>query len=240
MPRKVIVPAAAALAAAVGAGIAAVAVWGAGTPEPAAAEPQSVFPVAADYCYAQMMMPHHAQAVEMSEILLAKPDISERSRAFASFVAQDQAREITATQDWIEAWRDALREAPASAIEANDASAHGHSHGGADAAAATAEPIEDIDRLVDCGDAGDPGRFATMAGMLTADQLESLRVAQGLDAEVLFLELMIPHHDGALEMSREQVMQGRNVFLVQMAKHILNEQKREIDAMRTMIVEISS
>ncbi len=83
-----------------------------------------------------------------------------------------------------------------------------------------------------------PGAFDAMPGMLSAEQLESLRTAPTHEAEIRYLELMIPHHEGALEMSREVIVEGRNGYTISMAKHILNEQQREIQAMVKMIAEI--
>ena len=39
-------------------------------------------------------------------------------------------------------------------------------------------------------------------GMATPDELQRLRDADGVDAERLFLELMIKHHKGALDMAQ--------------------------------------
>ncbi|OFT23343.1 hypothetical protein HMPREF3160_06950 [Arthrobacter sp. HMSC06H05] len=48
----------------------------------------------ADIMFAQMMIPHHQQAVEMSEILLAKDDIPAEVIEFAQGVIDAQGPEI--------------------------------------------------------------------------------------------------------------------------------------------------
>ncbi|NYF09142.1 uncharacterized protein (DUF305 family) [Leifsonia sp. AK011] len=200
--------------------------------------PASVFPNSADFCYAQMMMPHHQQAVDMSAILLAKEGVSERARKFAEFVQSDQSREITSVEAWTEAWRTEYRSNPPVQTIDDPVTSHGHEPGSELATGGFATEV-DVDELVDCGDASDPGRFVAMAGMLTPTQLDELRGATAHDAEILYLQLMIPHHEGALDMSREVVLGGVNHFTIQMARHILNEQQIEIEAMTRMIEEMS-
>src|SRR5918994_396483 len=49
---------------------------------------------AADTMFAQMMIPHHAQAVEMSDMVLAKKDIPANVTALAEKIKAAQAPEI--------------------------------------------------------------------------------------------------------------------------------------------------
>ena len=49
---------------------------------------------AADVSFAQMMLPHHQQAVEMSDTLLAKADVSQSIRDLATQIKAAQAPEI--------------------------------------------------------------------------------------------------------------------------------------------------
>ncbi len=68
------------------------------SPQASAVEPDELTPLPVDYCYGQMMMPHHEQAVEMSDILLAKPGISERATEFARFVRLNQSAEVASVE----------------------------------------------------------------------------------------------------------------------------------------------
>ncbi|MCH6468770.1 DUF305 domain-containing protein [Sinomonas terrae] len=58
----------------------------------------------ADGMFAQMMIPHHEQAVQMSEIVLAKPGLDPRVVALAQQIRAAQAPEIATLKDWLAAW----------------------------------------------------------------------------------------------------------------------------------------
>ncbi|TFC32709.1 DUF305 domain-containing protein [Cryobacterium sp. TMT2-42-4] len=59
---------------------------------------------AADIDFAQMMIPHHEQAVEMSENLLAKRGTDPRVTALATEIKAAQEPEITRLTDWLGEW----------------------------------------------------------------------------------------------------------------------------------------
>ncbi|UQU62231.1 DUF305 domain-containing protein [Couchioplanes caeruleus] len=74
------------------------------------------------------------------------------------------------------------------------------------------------------------------AGMLTEAQLRALDAATGPAAGRMFLRLMIEHHTGAITMARSLLDgDGRNVYTHGMAKHVINEQTAENDAMRALL-----
>ncbi|MEA5455732.1 DUF305 domain-containing protein [Sinomonas sp. JGH33] len=62
----------------------------------------------ADAMFAQMMIPHHEQAVEMSDIVLAKPGLDSRITALAQQVKGAQAPEIATLKGWLTAWAQPL------------------------------------------------------------------------------------------------------------------------------------
>lgn len=59
---------------------------------------------AADIMFTQMMIPHHQQAVEMSEMLLAKDNIPADTREFAQGVIDAQGPEIDRMNAMLETW----------------------------------------------------------------------------------------------------------------------------------------
>jgi uncharacterized protein (DUF305 family) len=59
-----------------------------------------------DTMFAQMMIPHHAQAVEMSDIVLKKQSLPESITALASRIKAAQAPEIEQMNDWLQAWNE--------------------------------------------------------------------------------------------------------------------------------------
>ena len=76
-----------ALCLSVGAGLA-------GCSAEAPSAPSSVSITGADVMFAQMMIPHHEQAVDMTTIVLAKPDLDSSIAALAKRIADAQEAEI--------------------------------------------------------------------------------------------------------------------------------------------------
>lgn len=58
----------------------------------------------ADVTFAQMMIPHHEQAVEMSDMLLAKDGIDEQVVSLATQIKDAQEPEIDQLNEWLDAW----------------------------------------------------------------------------------------------------------------------------------------
>ena len=59
---------------------------------------------AADVMFAQMMIPHHQQAVAMSDTLLKNSGVSAETTALAKEIKAAQQPEITTMQGWLKAW----------------------------------------------------------------------------------------------------------------------------------------
>lgn len=59
---------------------------------------------AADVMFAQMMIPHHAQAVEMSDMILKKQDIPAEVTALATRIKEAQGPEIEKMTGWLKGW----------------------------------------------------------------------------------------------------------------------------------------
>jgi uncharacterized protein (DUF305 family) len=79
----------------------------------------------ADTMFAQMMIPHHAQAVEMSDMMLAKKDIPAKVTALAEKIKAAQAPEIEMMSGWLKSWNE-----PTAAAGGHDMSTHGAGMGG--------------------------------------------------------------------------------------------------------------
>jgi uncharacterized protein (DUF305 family) len=177
----------------------------------------AAYPTALDHCYIEGMIPHHAQALELSGLVLGATGVPERTRALAEFIVADQSAEIETMRAWQEAWRQAVPAGGAAASQGHDV------HGAA--AATDAVPTG-------CGDHAHTG----MKGMASPDQLAALDAAEGEVADRMFLELMIAHHEGAVEMATRAVTEGSNAFVRSSGKHVLVEQKSEIAAMTALLV----
>ncbi|WP_194860968.1 DUF305 domain-containing protein [Dietzia sp. SYD-A1] len=160
---------------------------------------------AADVRFARMMIPHHEQAIEMSDIILAKQDIPDDVRALAEEITAAQGPEIEQLNRWLEEW--------------DEPGAHHDGHAGPGAG----------DHM------GDAGEMRMMDGMLSPEEMQELVDSEGTDAARLFLEQMIVHHEGAIDMAQDQVEDGTHPQAVELAQTIIDTQQREIDRMREML-----
>lgn len=181
----------------------------AGTPSASASDSPSASPSGsaagiaaehndADVMFAQMMLPHHEQAVQMSEILLGKDLVPEDVRDLAERVRDTQAPEMEQMRAMLAAW-----DAPTTPED--PATAHG-GHG---------------------------------SGMVDDQGMNWLREAEeGPAAARLYLEQMTQHHEGAVEMARDQVQDGSNPQAVELAQEIVRAQETEIAEMERMLQEL--
>jgi uncharacterized protein (DUF305 family) len=86
-------------------------------------------------------------------------------------------------------------------------------------------------------------RTMKMAGMLTEEQLEELDAAKGVEFDRAFLNLMIQHHEGALQMVKDLLATpraGQEVDVNVFANDVVTVQTAEIGAMRQMLYQLSS
>ena len=76
-----------------------------------------------------------------------------------------------------------------------------------------------------------------MPGMASEAELQQLRQATGRDAEIQFLQLMIRHHEGGLEMARAILALSDREDVAAMARNIEGSQAGEIALMTEMLSE---
>jgi uncharacterized protein (DUF305 family) len=67
--------------------------------------------------------------------------------------------------------------------------------------------------------------------------MSGMQVAPRGDIDADFAALMIPHHQGAIDMARAELRYGRNEPLRRIAQEIIVEQQQEIAAMRLALVQ---
>ncbi|WP_053174983.1 DUF305 domain-containing protein [Nonomuraea sp. SBT364] len=73
-----------------------------------------------------------------------------------------------------------------------------------------------------------------MPGMATPEQLAGLKAATGEDFDARFLQLMIAHHQGAIEMSERVLTGGSHIRIEELANDVAVTQTAEISRMREM------
>lgn len=158
--------------------------------------------------FARDMATHHAQAVEMSFLIRDKSqDEALRTLAYDIIVTQSTQRGVF--MGWLQEWG-----LPQSSTVPRMAWMPGHAD--IAGAAAAVPPL--------------------MHGMASDEELRRLRAAQGRDAEILFLQLMIRHHEGGVLMARAVRALSHRANVVQMAASIDEGQRVEIAAMTEMLM----
>ncbi|WP_370189383.1 DUF305 domain-containing protein [Aeromicrobium sp.] len=166
----------------------------------------------ADVEFVQMMIPHHAQALQMAQLA---PDArgSWAVRTMADRIDGAQRPEIVFMAGWL---TDQGLDAP------------------------TKEQIEggNIPMGRHGGHGSHGGDVHDMAGMASEAQLEELESSRGKDFDRLFLELMIMHHQGAIEMVDAVVREGADLQVNELATSIAADQTAVIDRMRQLLADL--
>jgi len=159
----------------------------------------------ADVTFAQAMIPHHQQAVEMSDMLLAKEGIDPRVVSLAQEIKAAQAPEIETIRGWLTQWGVAGAPSMTSGMPGQDMPGHGSMP----------------------GMSGD--------GMMSPDDMTALQDAQGTEASRLFLTQMIEHHKGAISMAQNEIGNGEYEPAIEMAHQISSSQQDEITSMEQLL-----
>ncbi len=85
-------------------------------------------------------------------------------------------------------------------------------------------------------------RTMHMAGMLTDEQLKELDAAKGVEFDRAYLEMMIQHHEGALQMVEDLFaapLAGQDVDVNVFANDVVSVQTAEIGVMQRMLSQMS-
>lgn len=76
---------------------------------------------------------------------------------------------------------------------------------------------------------------SAMPGMMSGEQMTQLTAATGAAFDKMFLQLMIAHHQGALEMSKTEKTSGQNPDAQALADSIISSQTAEIATMQELL-----
>ncbi|MDX5961924.1 DUF305 domain-containing protein [Rhodococcus opacus] len=175
----------------------------------------------ADVAFAQGMIPHHTQAIEMSDTLLAKEGIDPRVTALAEQIKAAQTPEIEQLNAWLAEWGQSASSTPMSS---------GMDMPGMSTPMSSGMDMPGMSTPMSSG-MDMPG----MEGMMSPEDMQALANAQGVDAARLFLTQMIEHHRGAIAMAQTEVDTGQYPAAVQMAQNIIDTQQKEITTMEELL-----
>lgn len=81
----------------------------------------------------------------------------------------------------------------------------------------------------------DSGGMADMPGMMSAGEMDALAAAPDSTFQTQWLQMMIEHHRGALEMARAEQEDGRFQDAVDLAAEVEATQTREIETMEGLL-----
>lgn len=193
--------------------IALVGVVGCTTSDPETAEPAAA-PSEADIGFARDMAAHHAQAVDMAERIRSRT-ADPRLRSLATDIVLTQQAQIGRMQGWLELWGEPLTStAPPMAWVDGDSDGEGMDHM-----------------------SGGNGEMATMPGMAGPADLAELDSLDLPAAERRFLELMIEHHRGGVQMAESVLAAEPTDVVTTLATSIVTGQAAEIELMETMLAD---
>jgi uncharacterized protein (DUF305 family) len=152
-----------------------------------------------DVEFAQDMIVHHSQALEMAKLAPAKAE-SERVKTLAGKIEGAQQPEIDTMNAWLQSWGE-------DAVDPSSSGADHAAHG------------------------------SSMPGVMTEDDMKRLESLNGPAFDKAFLEMMIEHHTGAIEMAGIENEQGKNLDAKVLAQSIATSQQAEINEMRDLLTQ---
>jgi uncharacterized protein (DUF305 family) len=74
-----------------------------------------------------------------------------------------------------------------------------------------------------------------MPGMMTSEDMDALENASDAEFQDMWLEMMIDHHEGAIEMADTEQEDGQFKDAVDLAGQIIDAQQQEIDTMQSLL-----
>ncbi len=160
-----------------------------------------------DVAFAQSMIPHHQQAIEMSVLALdPQSGASEEVQQLAAQIKAAQDPEIQQMTQWLQDWG-----APTAMPGATDGSdIAGMDHSGHDMGA------------------------MTMSGMMTDEQMQQLEQTQANEFDQMWLTMMIAHHQGAISMA-EQAQASESSQVTTLTDAVISGQQQEITTMQNLL-----
>jgi uncharacterized protein (DUF305 family) len=85
----------------------------------------------------------------------------------------------------------------------------------------------------------DHGSGDMSGGMeMSEEDMSALEAASGAEFDRMWLEMMIEHHRGAVEMSETEIADGQNADAVALAEDIVESQSAEIDEMQGLLSQL--
>ena len=161
--------------------------------------------------FARDMSEHHAQATQMSVLVMQRTD-DEAVRRLAADIATNQDFERGVMASWLDEWG-----LPRARGEERMAWMGHHDH---------------MDMDLPAG--------VTMPGMASPTEIQELSEASGEEAEILFLQLMTTHHIAGVEMAEAALDLAEDPDVLAASRRMVTAQSGEIALMHDMLLERGS
>ena len=169
-----------------------------------------------DAGFSRDMQAHHSQAVQMSASVLETSDDPD-VRTLARDIMLTQQQQAGQMHGWLKQWDlPQTSSSPPMAWMSTDGD-------GMDDMAHSPTPTASDD--------------AQMPGMASAQELARLSSATGSDADRLYLQMMIPHHQGGVQMAAAAVATAADDDVRRLAQAIVDSQSAELAVLRDMLAE---
>ena len=169
-----------------------------------------------DAGFARDMSQHHLQAVEMANLAQTRSQDPEVLR-LAFDISATQTNQVGRMQGWLTLWGLPLTGGDRMAWMSDTSATE---HGGHDMSAM--DPTAAADGAV-------------MPGMATETELTQLRSLSGPAFDVMFLQLMIRHHEGGLDMAQYGQTHATEAAVRSLARSIVVAQSAETATMTDML-----
>ena len=160
----------------------------------------------ADVAFATEMLQHHAQALSMVDLTIDRA-LDPEVQQLAEEIRDAQGPEIETFTDWLTDWDEEIPETMRDHVNS------GH----------------------DMDDMGGSMDEENMPGMMTSEDMGALEDASDDEFQTMWLEMMIEHHEGAVEMAEAQTRDGRFEPAVELADDIIASQSAEIETMEELL-----
>ncbi|MDQ0382006.1 DUF305 domain-containing protein [Amycolatopsis thermophila] len=154
----------------------------------------------ADVTFAQEMIQHHQQALDMAKLVPTR-STNNQVKDLASRIERAQDPEIQQMQGWLTQWNAAMSTMPSmSGMHMPSTS--------------------------------------SMPGMMSDADMQMLEHASGAEFDKMWLQMMVEHHQGAVEMARTELANGANADAKALAQAIIDAQTAEITEMQQLLTTL--
>jgi uncharacterized protein (DUF305 family) len=164
-----------------------------------------------DVGFARDMITHHQQAIEMAGVT-RDGSTNPKVKLLAFDIETGQLAQVGQMQGWLQVW----------GKNPNN----------------PGEPMSWMPASEHAGHSGHADADGLMPGMATPEEVDRLRSARGNDLDVLFLQLMIRHHQGGIPMAEYAAEHAAQPVVRDLADKMVKAQSAEVISMEKLLREL--